>query len=111
MTFSLEGRSIANKRSAFDVHFGTPTADGGTAFAPEVGATFQADGSVQLGMERHDFDRDGQVELMFTTIEVEYLESSLWKRFKGFMGDDIWLSLEFYQMEGDRYPRQTQRHP
>ena len=112
VTFSLEGRSIANKRSAFDVHFGTPTADGGTAFAPEVGATFQADGSVQLGMERHDFDRDGQVELMFTTIEVEYLESSLWKRFKGFMGDDIWLSLEFYQMEGGRYrdkPNATRR--
>ncbi len=112
VTFSLEGRSIANKRSAFDVHFGAPTADGGTAFASEVGATFQSDGSVQLGMDRHDFDRDGQVELMFTTIEVEYLESSLWKRFKGFMGDDIWLSLEFYQMEGGRYrdkPNATRR--
>ena len=104
VTFSLEGGSIASKRSVFDVHFGTPTADGGTAFAPEVGAAFQSDGSIQLGMERHDFDRDGQVELMFTTIEVEYLESSLWKRFKGFMGDDIWLNLEFYQMEGGRYP-------
>ena len=103
VTFSLEGRSIASKRSAFDVHFGTPTADGGTAFAPEVGATFQSDGSIQLGMDRHDFDCDGQVELMFTTIEVEYLESSLWKRFKGFMGDDIWLNLEFYRVEGGRY--------
>ena len=112
VTFSLEGRSIANKRSAFDVHFGAPTADGGTAFAPEVGATFKSDGSIQLGMERHDFDRDGQVELMFTTIEVEYLESSLWKRFKGFMGDDIWLDLEFYRMEGGRYrdkPNATRR--
>ncbi|MXW80668.1 MAG: VCBS repeat-containing protein [Gemmatimonadetes bacterium] len=103
VVFLLEGRSISSKHSAFDVYFGTPTADGGTAFAPEVGAAFQSDGSIQLGMERHDFDRDGQVELMFTTIEVEYLESSLWKRFKGFMGDDIWLSLEFYQMEGGSY--------
>ena len=112
VTFSLEGRSIASKRSAFDVHFGMPTADDGTAFAPEVGATFQSDGSVQLGMERHDFDRDGQVELMFTTIEVEYLESSLWKRFKGFMGDDVWLTLEFYRVEGGRYrdkPNATRR--
>ena len=104
VTFSLAGRRIASKRSAFDVYFGAPTADGGTAFALEVGATFQPDGSVQLGMERHDFDRDGQVELMFTTIEVEYLESGLWKRLKGFMGDDIWLNLEFYRMEGGRYP-------
>ena len=104
VTFSLEGGSIASKRSAFDVHFGTPTADGGTAFAPEVGATFQSDGSIQLGMDRHDFDRDGQGDLMFTTIEVKYLESSLWKRFKGFMGDDIWLDLEFYHLEGGLYP-------
>ena len=104
VVFLLEGRSTSSKRSAFDVHFGTPTADGGTVFAPEVGATFQSNGSIQLGMDRHDFDRDGQVELMFTTIEVEYLESSLWKKFKGFMGDDIWLNLEFYQMEGGRYP-------
>ena len=104
VVFSLEGRSISSKRSAFAVHFGTPTADGGTAFAPEVGATFQSDGSIQLGMDRHDFERDGQVELMFTTIEIEYLESSLWKRFKGFMGDDIRLDLEFYHLEGGRYP-------
>ena len=31
VVFLLEGRSISSKRSAFDVHFGTPTADGGTA--------------------------------------------------------------------------------
>ena len=104
VVFSLEGRSIASKRSAFDVHFGAPTPDGGTAFAPEVGATFRSDGSIQLGMDRHDLDRDGQVALMFTTIEVEHLESSLWKSIKGFMGDDIRLDLEFYHMEGGRYP-------
>ena len=63
-------------------------------------------------MDRRDFDRDGQVELMFTTIAVEYLESSLWKRFKGFMGDDVWLDLEFYRMEEGRYrdkPNATRR--
>ena len=108
VVFSLEG----SKRSAYEVHFGAPTADGGIAFARGVDMAFTSDGSVQLGMERHDFDRDGQVELMFTTIEVEYLESSLWKRFKGFMGDDIWLNLEFYRVEGGRYrdkPNATRR--
>ena len=104
VVFSLEGRSISSKRSAYEVHFGTPKSDGGIAFTRGVDLAFKSDGSIQLGMARHDFDRDGQVELMFTTIEVEYLESSLWKRFKGFMGDDIWLNLEFYRMEGDRYP-------
>ena len=104
VTFSLEGGSIASKRSAFEVHFGAPTAEGGTAFARDVDIAFKSVGRIQLGMDQHDFDRDGQGDLMFTTIEVEYLENSLWKRFKGFMGDDIWLNLEFYRMEGGRYP-------
>ena len=110
--FSLESGSIASKRSAFEVHFGAPTAEGGTAFARKVDIAFKSDGRIQLGMDRHDFDRDGQGDLMFTTIEVKYLESSLWKRFKGFMGDDIWLNLEFYRMEGGRYsdtPNATRR--
>jgi hypothetical protein len=64
----------------------------------------QSDGRIQLGMDRLDFDRDGQVDLMFTTIEVEFLASSFWKRWKGFWGDSIWLNFEFYRMKGGRYP-------
>ena len=104
VVFSLEGASISSKRSTYEVHFGTPTTDGATVFAPEVGRAFQSEGSVQLGMHRHDFDRDGQVDLMFTTIDRYYLKGSLWKSIKGFMGDDIRLALEFYRMEGGRYP-------
>ena len=104
VVFSLEGGSIASKRSTYEVHLGAPTADGGTVFAPEVGVTFQSDGSIQLGMDRHDFDRDGQIDLMLTTIDLDFLEGSLWKSIKGFMGDDIRLDLEFYHMEGGRYP-------
>lgn len=99
VTFSLEGESMAAKSSAYEVHLGAPTADGGTAFARDVDIAFASDGKIQLGMDRH-----GQAALMFTTIAVEYLESSLWKRLKGFMGDDIWLELEFYRREGSRYP-------
>ena len=104
VVFSLEGRRISRKHSTYEVHFGAPTPDGGTVFAPEVGAAFKSEGSIQIMMDRHDFDGDGQVDLMFTTIEVRFLESSLWKRIKGFMGDDIWLDLEFYRMEGGLYP-------
>ena len=104
VVFSLEGRSMSSKHSTYEVHFGTPTPDGRTVFAPEVGAAFKSDGRIQLGMDRHDFDRDGQVDLMLTTIELKFLEGSLWKRIKGFMGDDVWLDLEFYRMEGGLYP-------
>ena len=95
---------MSRKRSAYEVHFGTPTPDGGTVFAPEVNAVFRSDDSIQLGMRRHDFDCDGRVDLMLTTIDLDFLKGSIWKRLKGFMGDDIWLDLEFYHMEAGLYP-------
>ena len=101
---TLEGRSISGKQSTYEVHFGARGPDGGTVFASEVGVTFQSEGRIQLGMDRHDFDRGGQLDLMVTTIDVEFLESSLWKRIKGAMGDDVWLALEFYRMDGGFYP-------
>ena len=73
-------------------------------FASKVGATFQSEGSIQIGLDRPDLGRDGRGLLMFTTIEVRFLESSLWKSIKGFMGDDISLDLEFYRKEEGRYP-------
>ncbi len=101
---SLEGRRISSKRSTYEVHFGKPAPDGGTVFAAGVDIAFQSDNRIQVGMDRHDFDQDGQIDLMFTTIEVKFLTSSLWKRIKGAMGDDIWLDLEFYHLEGGHYP-------
>ena len=103
VAFSLEGGSISSKQSTYDVHFGTPTPDGGTVFAPDVDAAIQSDG-IQIAMDRHDFNHDGQVDLMFTTIEVGYLESNLFRNFRGFMGGSIYLDLEFYRMEGGLYP-------
>ncbi|MDH3462933.1 MAG: VCBS repeat-containing protein [Acidimicrobiia bacterium] len=101
---SLEGTRISSKRSSYKVHFGIRAADGGTAFATEAGATFRSDNRIQIGMDRNEFDRDGEVGLMVTSIEVKFLEGSLWKRIKGAMGDDVILDLEFYRTEDGRYP-------
>ena len=98
VVLSLEGRRISRKRSSYEVHLGAPTPGGGTRFAPGADFAFRSDGRIQFGLNRHDFDGDGDLDLMFTTIDVAYLESSLWKSIKGFMGDDIWLDLEFYSM-------------
>ena len=104
VVFKLSGRDISKKHSSYEVHFGASTPDGGIAFSGDLDIAFQSDESVQLGMDRHDFNRDGQMDLMITTINLEFLKGSVWKSIKGFMGDDIWLGLEFYQMEEDRYP-------
>jgi hypothetical protein len=63
-------------------------------------------------MDRHDFDRDGQVDLMFTTIEVKFLRNNLYRKFQGFMGGSVNLYAEFFRMERGRYaarPNATRR--
>ena len=99
LTVSLEGSSIASKRSSYEAHFGAVGPDGSTRFAKTADVTIQSE-RIQIAMDRHDFDRDGHVDLMFTTISRRYLKSSLFKTIAGFMGEDIWLDLEFYRMQG-----------
>ncbi len=116
--FSLEGKHISRKRSAYEVHFGKPTPDGGTVFARDVDITFRSNDRmrlrkdrayrsndrIQFRMDRYDLNADGHIDVMFTTIDPYFLKRSLWKNMKGFMGDDVLLGLEFYLMEGGRYP-------
>ncbi|MCY3742263.1 MAG: VCBS repeat-containing protein [Candidatus Poribacteria bacterium] len=102
--FKLSGKNISNKHSSYEVHFGAPAPNGGIVFGQDVNIAFESDERIQLGMDRQDFNGDGKVDLMITTIDLEHLHGSLWKSIKGFMGDDVGLGLEFYQMEGDRYP-------
>jgi hypothetical protein len=103
VVYSLQGARISRKHSSFEVHFGASTSAGGTVFAPVAGAVFQSDDKVQLGMERRDFDGDGQLDVMVTTIETQFLVRSLWKKVKGAMGDDVWLDLEFYRSRNGVY--------
>ena len=112
VVFKLSGKDISSKHSSYEVHFGAPTPDGGIVFSRGVDIAFQSDKKIQLGLDRHDFNSDGQVELMITTIDIEFLKGSPWKSIKGFMGDDIWLDIEFYQMKEGRYsstPNTTRR--
>ncbi len=100
--YALEGEKIAEKRSACEVHFGARGSDGRVRFASSVDVTIQSDGNIQLAMERLNFGGDCEPGLVVTSIEKRYLESSIFKRIKGFMGDDVWLNLAFYRMEAGR---------
>ena len=111
VVFSLQGGSsrflgqsgeLGGMHFTYEVHFGTPTPDGGTVFAPDVSTTIQSD-SVPFGMEQHDVDHDGQVDLMFTTMEL-----SIFKAIGMILGAlvtrSVSLDLEFYRMDGGIYP-------
>ncbi len=110
VVYVLEGARIRDKRSAYEVYFGARGVDGAGGagspirFASIPDVTIQADNQVQLAMARRDLDGDGEGDLVVTSIEHKYLEGSLFKRIKGFMGDDVWLNLAFYQVRGGRIP-------
>ena len=110
--YSLTGNRITKKRSTYSVHYGMPTSNDGIRFEKRIGASFESDARIQLRMDRSDFDHDGQIDLMFTTIGRKRLHGNLWKTLKGMMGDDIDLNLEFHRTNGglqSKLPNSTYR--
>ena len=101
VVFSLEIRSMWSAHSTYEVHFGMPTADGGTVFALDVGTAIQSDG-VPSGMGQHDFDHDGQVDMMFTTIKVGFFKT-IRMIVGAVLTRSVSLDLDFYRMEGGIY--------
>ncbi len=131
VVYVLKGARIKDKQSAYDVYYGAFGVDGADGsdgaletggdgsdargpdtrgpgsliqFASSPDVSIQTENQVQLAMERRDLDGDGEGDLVVTSIENKYLEGSLFKRIKGFMGDDVWLNLDFYHVQGSRIP-------
>lgn len=100
--FSLEGGGLWHMHSTYQVHFGTPTPDGSTVFAPDVSTTLQADG-IPFRMVQHDFDSDGQVDMAFTTIKPRIFKA-IGMIIGAVLTGSVSLDLAFYRMEGDIYP-------
>jgi len=62
VVFSLAGEGLTSLEVSYDVHFGAPTADGGTVFAEQPSTQIQCEGLL-FGLESHDFDGDGRPEM------------------------------------------------
>ena len=102
VVFSLEIRSMWSVHFAYEVHFGAPTPDGGTVFAPDVGTAIRSDG-LPFGLGPHDFDHDGQVDMMFTTMKFGIFKT-IGMISRGILTCSVQMHLEFYRMEGGIYP-------
>lgn len=98
VTFSLEGVSLFSKHSVYEVHFGKPMQDGSIEFAPTVDTAIRSDG-IQFEMEQHDFDGDGQIDMMGTSFEF-----GIAKIIGALLTGSTSLDLEFYRMEDNVYP-------
>ena len=102
VVFSLEIRSMWSVHFTYEVHFGAPTPDGGTVFAPDVGTAIESDG-LPFGLGSHDFDHDGQVDMMFTTMKFGIFKT-IGMISRGMLTRSVQMHLEFYRMEGGIYP-------
>ena len=102
---SLEGRSLLNQRSLYEVHFGMPTPDG-ILFAREVNTTIQpqgtAGGLLHSGYSSvwlQDFDADGQIDIMFRDVNIGPAGMM-----RALLGNSIMIDVEFYRIEDGTYP-------
>ena len=103
--FSLHG-GLWDMHATYAVHFGNPTPDGGTVFSPTVSTELLSDG-IQFGMEQHDFNADGQVDMMFTTLKPRVFKA-LGMIIDSLVTGSVSMELTFYRMdyhmEGGSYP-------
>ena len=100
--FSLKGGSLWRMHSTYEVHFGISTPDGGTVFAPDIDTEIQSDG-IPFGMWQHDFDHDGQVDMMFTTLKLRIVKLIGMLGHSALTGSDL-RDLDLYAMKGGIYP-------
>ncbi len=102
---ALEGRSLGKQRSLYEVHFGTPTADG-IVFARDVGMTIRPRGTAG-GLQPwgyssqgfQDIDGDGKTDILFKDVKTGLTGMS-----RAMLGKSIAIDLEFYRMENGSYP-------
>ena len=102
VVFSLEIRSMWSAHSTYEVHFGTPTPDGGTVFESDVGTAIRS-GGVPREITPHDFDGDGEVEMMFTTIKIGVFKT-IGMIGRALLTRSVSLNLELYRMKDGIYP-------
>ena len=93
--------------STYEVYFGTPASDGGTIFTSDTNTALYSDG-IPFGMAQHDFNNDGQVDMMFTTIKPRVFKV-IGMIIGAVLKGSVPLDLKFYHMEGSTYTENPNR--
>ena len=102
---TLEGRSIGNQRSIYEVHFGIQTTEG-IAFAEDVGMTIKprgtAGGLLPWGYASYwlqDFDNDGKLDFLFRDVNTKITGMA-----RAMVGKSIAVNIELFRMENRSFP-------
>ena len=103
VVFSLKGSSLWKMHSSYEVYFGARGPGGNVEFSADAGAVVESQGIV-AGIDRHDFDRDGQVDVMVTAFEPTVFSAIRVLVMSLFTGAGS-FDLEFFRMEDGGYAR------
>ena len=115
VVFSLKGGDsdrfgqtsrLWNMRFGLHVHFGT-RAKGGLEFSKEPGAEILAEG-IPFGIQIHDFDGDGQRDVMVTKIKPGVFKS-IGMLIGAVLTKSVSFDMDFYRMEDGAYPEKRDR--
>ena len=101
VVFSLLGGSLWHMHSTYEVYFGTPMPDGGTGFSTDVSTAIHLEG-IPFGIGQHDFDQDGEVDMMFTTLKLGIFRV-IGVLIDGILTGSVSRDLEIYRMKGGIY--------
>lgn len=98
MTYKLEGRSVFGKKSTYEIYLGKKTPAGKTIFQERANTTIRSKG-VQFDIQDHDFDLDGQTDMLVMSVEL-----GIGKIVGALLTGSTSFDLGLYRMEGGRYP-------
>lgn len=101
VVFELKGASLWKMHSSYEVYFGAPGPGGSVEFSPEPGAVVESEGIIS-GIDRHDFDRDGQVDVVVTAFEPTVF-SAIRVLVMSILTGAGSFDLEMFRMEDGRY--------
>ncbi len=101
VVFALKGSSLWKMHSSYEVYFGAPGPRGNVEFSPEPGAVVESEGII-AGIARHDFDRDGQVDVLVTAFEPTVF-SAIRVLVMSILTGAGSFDLEMFRMEDGRY--------
>ena len=101
VVFALKGSSLWKMHSSYEVYFGAPDPSGNVEFSPEPGAVIESEGIIS-GIDRHDFDRDGQVDVIVTAFEPTLFSAIRVLVMSIFTGAGS-FDLELFRMEDGSY--------
>ncbi len=101
VVFSLKGPGLWKMHSSYEVYFGARGPRGNVEFSPAVGAVVESQGII-AGVDRHDLDGDGQVDVMLTLFEPTVF-SAIRVLVRSLLTGAGSFDLEFFRMENGRY--------